>query len=117
MSLNKVQLIGYVGADPDIQALNLGRKTARFRIATSKWTRKEDKELESVAVWHSIVCWDKLAEYVEKSVKKGDKIYIEGEISYRTYKGHNNIEQTYTNIIASEIIMLKRKTDNNEEAQ
>ncbi|MBR4029358.1 MAG: single-stranded DNA-binding protein [Alistipes sp.] len=116
MSLNKVQLIGYVGADPDIQALNLGRKTARFRIATSKWTRKEDKELESVAVWHSIVCWDKLAEYVEKSVKKGDKIYIEGEISYRTYKS-NNIEQTYTNIIASEIIMLKRKTDNNEEAQ
>ena len=114
--LNKVQLIGYVGADPDVQNYSLGRITARFRLATNEWTKKEDKEGEQISVWHSIVCWEKLAEYVEKNVKKGDKIYIEGKISYRTYK-QNNIEQTYTNIVASEIIMLKRKTDNNEEAQ
>ena len=116
MSLNKVQLIGHVGADPDVQTLNLGRKTARFRLATTKWTRKDNQEIEPTPVWHSIVCWEKLAEYVEKNVKKGDKIYVEGEISYRTYTS-NNIEQTYTNIVASEIIMLKRKNENNEEAQ
>ena len=114
--LNKVQLIGYVGADPDVQNYSLGRVTAKFRLATNEWTRKEGQEGEMNSVWHSIVCWERLAEYVEKNVKKGDKIYIEGKISYRTYK-QNNIEQTYTNIVASEIIMLKRKTDNNEEAQ
>ena len=117
MSLNKVQLIGYVGADPDIQKLNLGRKAARFRLATNKWRRKDENQTEIIPVWHSIVCWDTLAEYVQKNVKKGDKIYIEGELSYRTYKGSNNTEQTYTNIVASEIIMLKRKNENNEEAQ
>ncbi len=114
--LNKVQLIGYVGADPDVQNYSLGRITARFRLATNEWTRKEDKEVGQVSVWHSIVCWAELAEYVKDKVKKGDKIYIEGKISYRTYK-QNNIEQTYTNIVASEIIMLKRKIDNNEEVQ
>ena len=114
--LNKVQLIGYVGADPDVQNYSLGRITARFRLATNEWTRKESQEGEMNSVWHSIVCRERLAEYVEKNVKKGDKIYIEGKISYRTYK-QNNIEQTYTNIVASEIIILKRKIDNNEEAQ
>lgn len=114
--LNKVQLIGYVGADPDVQNYSLGRITARFRLATNEWTRKDGQEGEMNSVWHSIVCWAELAEYVKDKVKKGDKIYIEGKISYRTYKSHNNIEQTFTNIIASEIIMLKRKTDNNEEA-
>lgn len=114
--LNKVQLIGYVGADPTTQPLPLGNKSARFRLATNEWTRKEGQEGEMNSVWHSIVCWEKLAEYVEKNVKTGDKIYIEGKISYRTYKS-NNIEQTYTNIVASDIIMLKRKIDNNEEAQ
>lgn len=116
MSLNKVQLIGHVGADPDVQILNLGRKTARFRLATTRWVKKDNQEVEPAPVWHSIVCWENLAEYVEKNVKKGDKIYVEGEISYRTYKS-NNVEQTFTNIIASEIIMLKRKNENSEEAQ
>ena len=115
--LNKVQLIGFVGADPTIQPLTFGNKAARFQLATNEWTRKKDDEgPTTISVWHSIVCWEKLAEYVGKNIKKGDKIYIEGKISYRTYK-QNNIEQTYTNIVASDIIMLKRKADDNEEAQ
>lgn len=117
MSLNKVQLIGYVGADPDVRDYSLGRITARFRLATNKWRRKDEDQTEVIPVWHSIVCWDTLAEYVQKNVKKGDKIYIEGELSYRTYKGPNNTEQAYTNIVASEIIMLKKKHETTEEAQ
>lgn len=119
MSLNKVQLIGFVGTDPEVQIIGLGVKNAKFRLATNNFSRKDDKETESIAVWHNIECWRNTAEYIQNSVKKGDKIYIEGKLHYRTDNSCTP-KRTFTSIIASEIIMLHRKADNytnREEAQ
>ena len=116
MSLNKVQLIGNVGIEPEVQTIGLGIKKARFSLATNELVRRDDREAETKPVWHNIECWESLAKYVERNVKKGDQIYLEGKICYRTYTS-NNIERTYTYINASQIIMLKKKIETTEEAQ
>ena len=116
--LNKVQLIGYVGADPAVQTFSYGLKFATLRLATNESVKNDDDTFETKAVWHSIDCRNELAEYVEKSVKKGDKIYVEGKLRYRTYTDAHKNERTVTSIVAEKILILQHKNSNsNEEAQ
>lgn len=92
-SLNKVQLIGNVGNDPEIRTTQGGKRVANFSLATN---RRDDG-----VDWHRISVWGKGADIVEKWVKKGDKLYIEGRISYS-----QKDDRYYTNITANEFIML-----------
>lgn len=80
-SVNKVTLIGAVGKDPEIRYTQAGMAIANFSLATSK----KNKEKEDVTQWHNIVAFQKTAELVEQYVKKGSKLYIEGEIQYQQY--------------------------------
>ena len=107
--LNKVQFIGFVGADPSVQTFSFGQKLASFRLATNESIKKDDKTFESRAVWHSIDCRNELAEYVENNVKKGDKIYVEGKLRYRTYTDAHKVEKTVAIIAAEKILMLQHK--------
>ena len=79
--MNKAILIGNVGKEPELRKTQSGISVANFSLATSKKVKGEDK-----TEWHRIVAWDKLAEIIEKYVKKGDKIMIEGEIETRDYE-------------------------------
>ena len=79
--MNKAILIGNVGKEPELRKTQSGISVANFSLATSKKVKGEDK-----TEWHRIVAWDKLAEIIEKYVKKGDKIMIEGEIETREYE-------------------------------
>ena len=116
--LNKVQFIGFIGADPTVQTFTFGQKLATFRLATNESVKKDDQTFETNAVWHNINCRTELAEYVEKNIKKGDKIYVEGKLRYRTYTdGHKN-EKIIAFIAAEKILMLQHKnstTNNTEE--
>lgn len=86
-SLNKAILIGNVGQDPEIRATNGGTKVAQFSLATSRsWTNNQNNEKQEKTEWHRIVAWSKVAEVVERFVKKGTQVYIEGEIQYRDYE-------------------------------
>ncbi len=116
--LNKVQFIGFVGADPSVQTFSYNQKLATFRLATNESVKKDDQTFETNAVWHNINCRNELAEYVEKNVKKGDKVYIEGKLRYRTYTDNNKNEKTVAIIAAEKILMLQHKNSscNSEEA-
>ena len=109
-SLNRVTLIGNVGADPEVRAAGSGR-VAQFSVATTRqWTSQAGEKQEKTE-WHRIVAWDnargaKLADIVEKYVKKGDKLYVEGRIEYRQWQDKENQTRYSTEINANEIILL-----------
>ena len=81
-SVNKVTLIGAVGKDPELRYTHSGMAVANFSIATSK----KNKEKQDVTQWHNVVAFQKTAELVEQYVKKGSKLYIEGELQYQEYE-------------------------------
>ena len=87
MSLNKVQLIGNVGKDPEVRYLDSGVAVATFPLATTDraYTLANGTQVPERTEWHNIVLWRGLAETAEKYVHKGDKLYIEGKIRTRSY--------------------------------
>ena len=90
--MNKALLYGNVGSDPKITNLESGKKVARFSLATNRTYSNSTGEKITETQWHNIVLWGKLAETVEKYVKKGSSLIVEGEIQYRTYE--NKEKQT-----------------------
>lgn len=103
--VNKVILLGNLGKDPVVKRLESGTTVANFSIATSETWKDKDGNKQEKTEWHNIVIFGKLAEVVEKYVKKGSKIYIEGKISYETYEKEG--EKKYaTKIIADSMTML-----------
>ncbi len=105
-SLNKVMLIGNVGADPKISMTSNQNKVAIFSIATTTDWKDANGMRQSRTEWHHVVAWQWLADIVESYVKKGSRIYIEGHLQNRSYIDKNNIERQITEVVASEIILL-----------
>lgn len=110
-SVNKVILIGNLGADPELRYTPAGRAVTNFRIATSRnWTSKDGEKHEETE-WHRIVTWDKLAETCSKYLKKGLPVYIEGRIQTRTWEDQSGAKRYSTEIIANEMRMLSARQD------
>ena len=112
MSVNKVILLGNVGKDPEVRHLESGVTVARFTLATSeKFTNKNGEKVETTE-WHNIVVWRKLAEIVEKYIKKGSQIFLEGKITTRSYEKDGSTKY-FTEIVANSLQMLGSKKENN----
>jgi single-strand DNA-binding protein len=109
--INKVILVGNVGADPEVRYISDGVVTARIRLATTEvYTDKSGQRVDKTE-WHSINVWNQLAKTVEQYVKKGMQLYVEGKLTTRSYE--KNGETRYvTDIVANEIKFLGRKSDN-----
>jgi single-strand DNA-binding protein len=106
--VNKVILIGNLGADPEIRHLQNGVSVANFRIATSEtYKDKTTGEKREQTEWHSIVAWRGLAEITEKYLKKGSKVYIEGKLRTRKWE-KDGIDRYTTEIMADEMNLLDR---------
>lgn len=108
-SLNKAMLIGNVGSDPEIRTTGGGSRVAQFSLATGY--RKKDGT--DVTQWHRIVVWERSNagggdpfNVVEKFVKKGSKLYVEGEIEYRSYEDKDGVTKYITEIRPRELLML-----------
>ena len=108
MSLNKVQLIGNVGKDPDVRYLDSGIAVATFPLATTErgYTLANGTQVPERTEWHNIVLWRGLAETAEKYVHKGDKLYIEGKIRSRSYDDQNGIKRYVVEIFGDNMEML-----------
>lgn len=105
-SLNKAQIIGNLGADPEIRSTTSGTRVATLSVATSRsWSDRSGQRQEKTE-WHRVVCWDKLAEICERYLKRGDRVYIEGRIEYRQWEGQDGQTRYTTEIRAREMIML-----------
>ena len=110
-SLNKVTLIGNLGADPEVRSTNNGSRVATLSVATSRQWLGTGGEKQEKSDWHRVIFWNNkggsgLADVCEKYLKKGDKVYIEGRIEYRTWEDNNKQTRYVTEIIARELIML-----------
>lgn len=105
--LNKVTLIGNLGADPTINTMPSGDLVANISIATTdKWKDKQTGENREATEWHRINVYAKLAEVVQKYLSKGDRVYLEGKLHTRKYTNSDGQEKYITEIRAFEIIML-----------
>lgn len=104
--VNKVILIGNVGADPEVRYLDGGVAVANLRLATTESYKNKNGEKVDQTEWHSIVLWRGLAEIVEKYVKKGMRLYIEGRIRTRTWDDQSGNKRYTTEIYADNMQML-----------
>tara|TARA_Y100001970_G_scaffold292141_1_gene432160 strand:+ start:2920 stop:3393 length:474 start_codon:yes stop_codon:yes gene_type:complete len=100
-SVNKVILLGNLGRDPEIRSMQSGSKMASFSIATSKrWKDKNTSEQKEKTSWHNIVVFgDGLVDIVEKFVKKGSKVYLEGELQTRKWQDQEGKDRYTTEVI------------------
>ena len=110
MSINKVILIGNVGRDPLVRYFDTGNAVANFTLATTEpgYTMQDGTKAPDRTEWHNIVFWGKLAETVEKYVHKGDRIYVEGKLRYRSYDDQNGIRRTVCEVYADSLEFMSR---------
>ena len=118
-SLNKVMLIGNLGADPEMKEMGDGTKMAKFSIATTETYKNKQGEKVSNTDWHNIVLWRGIAQVAEKYLKKGDSVLIEGKIKNRSWEDENGVKKYATDIQGDNMTMLgsKRDSDNPQSNQ
>jgi len=106
---NRVQLIGNLGAAPEVKNLDNGNKMARFTVATSdNYTNKKGEKVNETQ-WHNIVIWGKLAGIAEKFLEKGSQVVIDGKLTTRNYTDKEGVKKYFTEIVANELLMIDNK--------
>ncbi|MFB1487780.1 MULTISPECIES: single-stranded DNA-binding protein [unclassified Thiocapsa] len=117
--INKVILIGNLGADPEIRATQSGDSVATLRIATSEsWKDKQTGERMERTEWHRVILWRRLAEIAQQYLHKGSKVYIEGKLTTRKWTDQSGQDRYTTEIVGNEMQMLEgRPADAGERAR
>lgn len=110
-AVNKVILLGNIGADPEVRATASGTRVATLSLATSKQWKDARGEKQERTAWHRIICWNtpngqQLADIAEKYCRKGAKLYVEGEIEYRSWDGKDGEKKYTTEIVCRELVLL-----------
>lgn len=106
---NKVQLIGYLGLDPDMASDEAGKKKTVLSMATHETYRNANGEKITETQWHKVVAWGKLAEIAEKYLVKGAEIAIEGKLINHHYTDRQGIKRYETQVHANELLILSKK--------
>ena len=114
--INKVILLGNVGAEPEVRALDGGKKVARIRVATTERYTDQQGNKQEQTEWHNVTLWGGLADVADKYLHKGSQVYIEGKIRTREYE-HNGEKRYATEIMANDMKLLGRPKDANEAPQ
>lgn len=113
-SLNKATLIGNLGADPEVRTTSNGSKVATLSLATGRQWKNQSGEKQEKTEWHRVVLWNTkfstLADVAEKYCKKGDKVYVEGSIEYRSWQDREGQTRYTTEINARELILLSGRS-------
>jgi single-strand DNA-binding protein len=111
-SLNKVLLIGNLGADPEIKYVGSDSVTlSRMRLATTERSTDKNGAAQEVTTWHSLVAWRRLAEYSRDYLKKGSQIFVEGKLSTNTWTDTNNVKHYRTEVVCDRIMGLGKRED------
>jgi len=105
-SLNKVLLIGNVGAEPEVKTTGGGTKFAKVSLATNRTYNDRSGQQQEKTEWHRLTFWDKLADLVEQYVHKGDRIYVEGRLEYSQTEDQQGQQRYWTDIIVREMVLL-----------
>ncbi len=105
-SLNRTELIGRLGQDPEMRYTPEGQAVSKFSLATD---RPAKPGTQSDPDWHSVVCWQKLAEFAGQHLSKGRLVFVAGRLTYRSWEGKDGQKHRATEIVASVLIPLDRK--------
>jgi single-strand DNA-binding protein len=105
-SLNKVMLIGNVGAEPEIRTTGSGTKVAKVSLATNRRFNDRSGQQQEKTEWHRLTFWDRMAELVEQYVHKGDRLYVEGRLEYSQTEDEHGHPRYWTDIVVQELVML-----------
>jgi len=106
---NKVQLIGNLGQTPEVKELNGGKKVAKFSLATNETYRNKAGEKVTDTQWHNLVAWGKTADIIEKYLKKGSEVAVEGKLLNRNYTDKEGVKRYVTEVQVNELLMLGKK--------
>jgi single-strand DNA-binding protein len=112
--VNKVILLGNIGKDPEIRAIESGRRVATFPLATSETYKDKNGDRQEVTEWHNVVFWGPVVDIVEKYVKKGSQIYVEGKLRTRSYESKEGVKKYTTEILGDTITLLSGGNRSNE---
>lgn len=115
--VNKVTLIGRLGADPEVRHLDNGVMVARLSVATNEYYKDKDGNFQETTEWHNAVAWRELAERAEKQLKKGSLVYMEGKISYRKYNDKDGQERYATDIVINSFRSLDKREGSGPDAR
>ena len=106
---NKVQLIGNLGADPELKTLESGKTVVNFSMATNEKFKNQEGEVVTDTQWHYVVAWGKTAEIIAQYVKKGQEIAVEGKLTHRSYEGGQGEKRYMTEVLCNEVLLLQGK--------
>jgi single-strand DNA-binding protein len=109
--VNKVILVGHLGADPELRHTQTGTPVASFRVATTERYNDRSGERQERTEWHRIVAWAKLAEICNNYLRKGKQVYIEGRIQTRQWEDQSGSTRYTTEVVANNMVMLGRAGD------
>lgn len=107
--INKVILVGNLGRDPEVRRLESGAAVAKFSLATNENYRDRNGDWQSQTEWHDVVCWNQLAERVERDLKKGKLVYVEGKLTHRSYEDKDGITRYITEVRAIILRLLEKR--------
>ena len=109
--VNKVILVGRLGADPEVKDLGEGNFVANFSMATSEKYKDKSGEMQEKTEWHRIVVWGKLAEICGKYLKKGREAYVDGKLQTRSWEDKEGVTKYTTEVVAKEVQFLGSSAD------
>ena len=107
-TINRVELLGRVGTDPELRQTQNGTAVVQLRLATDRRNGNEDSQTH----WHTVVCWDKQAEAVAQYVQKGERVYVAGRLNHHTWEADSGERRSRTEVHASEVIFLGASNGN-----
>jgi single-strand DNA-binding protein len=105
-SINRVTLLGHLGADPDVKVTSNNNNLAVFNVATNQKWKDSDGNWQERTEWHRIVCWEKMADIAGKKLKKGDPVYIEGLLTTRSWEDKDGQKHYVTEVVAKDLIPM-----------
>ena len=121
-SLNKVQLIGNLGADPEARSLNSGDEVVNFRLATTESLKDSDGNKKERTEWHSVACFNQgLCTVIKRYCHKGSKVYVEGALQTRKWQDQSGADRYSTEVVLQkfrgELVLLDGKPSGQQEVQ
>ena len=109
--LNRIQIFGHLGRDPEMRYPPGGQPTTTFSVAVNRGRRGQDDQRTEETDWFRVVCWNKLAETVDQYLKKGQRVYVEGRQQIRKYIANGGEQRTAVEIVANDLLMLSTRED------
>jgi len=110
--VNKITLVGRLGADPEVRTLESGAMVAKFGMATSENYKDRSGEWQEQTEWHDVVLWRGLAERAQEYLKKGTLVYLEGKLTHRKWQDKDGNPRKTTEVVANYFRMLSSRNEN-----